>query len=122
MNPLNVSLIEGNVCRDAEVKYVNSGTAICKFSIAVNRYYKTANAFENEVSYFDVDTFGEVAKLCGEKCKKGIGVRIHGRLKQNRWQASDGTNRSSVIVIAEHVEFRQKTQGKDEAPDSDVDF
>jgi single-strand DNA-binding protein len=113
MNQLNSVLIEGNAVRDAELKYGNSGTAICKMSVAVNRYYKSGESFEKEVSFFDVDTFGKVAELCAEKCRKGDAVRIVGRLKQNRWNASDGTVRSQVVIVAEHVEFGVKAKGQD---------
>jgi single-strand DNA-binding protein len=126
MNQLNSVLIEGNACRDAVLKYSANGTAICKISIAVNRFYKSGDGFEKEVSFFDVDAFGEIARLCGEKVKKGDQIRVVGRLKQNRWNASDGTARSQVIIIAEHTEFRPKAQGNKEdqpsAPPNDKDI
>jgi single-strand DNA-binding protein len=127
VNQLNQIIIEGNACRDAELKHANSGTAICKISLAVNRFYKSGDGFEKEVSFFDVDTFGEVAKICAEKCRKGDGIRITGRLKQNRWTAADGSVRSQVIIVADHAEFRPKAQGKDEQPsaplnDADIPF
>jgi single-strand DNA-binding protein len=115
MNNLNSVLIEGNACRDAVVKTTASGAAICKMSIAVNRYYKSGENFEKEVSFFDIDSFGEVARLCGEKVKRGSEIRVTGRLKQNRWE-QDGQKRTAVIVIAEHVEFSSKA--KADASDS----
>jgi single-strand DNA-binding protein len=121
MNPLNTVLIEGNATRDAELKYANSGTAICKLSVAVNRFYKSGDGFEKEVSFFDVDTFGKVAELCAEKCHKGDAIRVAGRLKQSRWNASDGTARSQVVIIAEYVEFRPKAKGQDGQPSAPPD-
>jgi single-strand DNA-binding protein len=124
MNQLNHVLIEGNATRDAEPKTAKSGTAICKLSVAVNRFYKSGDGFEKEVSFFDVDTFGEVAKICADKCRKGDALRITGRLKQNRWNAADGTIRTQVIIVADHVEIRPKSQGTEDQPatSSDVDF
>jgi single-strand DNA-binding protein len=110
MNNLNSVLIEGNACRDAVMKITASGATICKMSIAVNRYYKSGESFEKEVSFFDINCFGEVAKLCGEKVKKGNEIRVAGRLKQDRWTGQDGQNRTAVIVVAEHVEFRTKAR------------
>ena len=112
MNQQNLIIIEGNACRDAEMKTTASGALIGKMSIASNRFYKSGDGFEKEVSFFDVDCFGEVAKLCGEKVKKGDEIRITGRLKQNRW-TQDGVSRSTVIVVAERVEFSSKTKGGD---------
>jgi single-strand DNA-binding protein len=113
MNQLNSVLIEGNAVRDAELKYANSGTAICRLSIAVNRSYKSGDGFEKEVSFFDVDAFGKLAETCAGKCRKGDAVRVVGRLKQDRWNASDGTVRSRVVIVAEHVEFRPKAKERD---------
>jgi single-strand DNA-binding protein len=121
MNQLNSVLIEGNATRDAELKYANSGTAICKLSVAVNRFYKSGDRFEKEVSFFDVDTFGKVAELCAGKCHKGDAVRVVGRLKQNCWNASDGTARSQVVIVAEHVEFGPKAKGQEEQPSAPPD-
>jgi single-strand DNA-binding protein len=87
----------------------------------VNRFYKSGEGFEKEVSFFDVDTFGKVAEICAEKCRKGDSVRITGRLKQNRWNAADGTVRSQVIIIADHVEIRPKAQGKEGQPSAPPD-
>jgi single-strand DNA-binding protein len=41
MNNLNSILVEGNLVKDPEVRHTEKGTAICTFSIAVNRYYRT---------------------------------------------------------------------------------
>lgn len=125
MNPLNHVLIEGNATRDAEPKTAKSGTAICKLSVAVNRFYKSGDGFEKEVSFFDVDTFGEVAKICADKCRKGDALRIVGRLKQNRWNAADGTIRTQVIIVADHVEVRPKVkvqEGQPSEPPDDKDI
>jgi single-strand DNA-binding protein len=115
MNQLNMVIIEGNACRDAEIKTTPSGATIGKMSVAVNRFYKSGEAFEKEVSFFDIDCFNETAKLCGEKVRKGDEVRITGRLKQSRW-TQDGQSRSAVIVVAERVEFKTK-QGSRQEPD-----
>jgi single-strand DNA-binding protein len=112
MNQQNLIILEGNACRDAEVRTTNSGALIGKMSIAVNRYYKSGEGFEKEVSFFDVDCFGEVAKLCGERVRKGDEIRINGRLKQNRW-THEGQSRTAVIVVAERVEFSSKAKGGD---------
>jgi len=117
MNQQNLVVIEGNAVRDAELKRSNNGTSICKMSIANNRFYKSGDGFEKEVSFFDIDAFGEVAKLCGDKVKKGDDIRVTGRMKQSRWQ-QDGQNRTAVVVVAERVEFGSKTKNGASASDT----
>ena len=82
MNNLNSLLIEGNLTRDPELSYTPKGTAMCKFSVACNRFFKQDQETQEEVSFFDVTTWSRLAEVCGEYLKKGRGVRVVGRLKK----------------------------------------
>jgi len=75
-------------------------------SLASNRYFKQDTGFEKEVSFFDVETWAKLADACYAKGKKGRGVRVVGRLKQDRWSDLDGKQRSKITIVAEHIEFR----------------
>jgi single-strand DNA-binding protein len=113
MNNLNSILIEGNLVRDPELSYTPKGTAVCKFSVACNRSWKQDDEFQKEVSFFDVSTWTRLAEVCGEYLKKGRGVRVVGRLKQDRWTDPDGKPHSRVEIIAEHVEFKPQLKKQD---------
>ena len=115
MNNLNSILIEGNLTRDPELVYTQKGVAVCKFSVACNRWYKQEEETQKEVSFFDVCAWTKLAESCSEYLKKGRGVRVVGRLKQDRWKDADGKTRSRIIIVAEHVEF--KPQFKNADPD-----
>jgi single-strand DNA-binding protein len=115
MNNLNSILIEGNLVKDPELSYTSKGTAVCKFSVACNRSYKQDDEFQKEVSFFDVSTWTRLAEVCGEYLKKGRGVRVVGRLKQDRWTDPDGKPHSRVEIVAEHVEFKPQIK-KDGEP------
>jgi len=106
MNNLNSILIEGNLVRDPLLRSTQKGTQLCTMSLASNRYYKQDTGFEKEVSFFDVEIWSRLAELCYAKGRKGRGVRVVGRLKQDRWNDPDGKPRSKVTIVAEHVEFR----------------
>jgi len=110
MNQLNLVLIEGNLVREAVLKTLPGGTKVCVFVIAVNRYYKTEGGYENEVSYFRVEAWGKTAEACAEQGHKGRGVRITGRLRQERWE-KDGVKRERVIILAEKAGFRPERPG-----------
>ena len=113
MNALNSILIEGNVVRDPVVKETPRGSSVCNFSIASNRYYKQDDEFEQETSFFDVEGWGKLAEACGKGCLKGRGVRVVGRLRQDRWTDAEGKNFSKIKVVAEHVEFKPQFKNKD---------
>lgn len=115
MNALNQIILEGNVVRQPEKKELQHGTHVCMIPIAVDRRYKTREGEDaEEVSYFDIETFGNLADACEKWCPKGRGVRVVGRLKQSRWKNEDGKGRSKVTIIAEHVEFKPFFQKKED--------
>lgn len=106
MNNLNSVLIEGNLTQDPELSVVPSGRSVCRFAIASNRYFRNSEKeLVSEVSYVNVDTWGALAESCGKYLEKGRGVRVVGRLKQDRWQGEDEKIRERYVVVAEHVEF-----------------
>jgi single-strand DNA-binding protein len=115
MNNLNSILVEGNLVKDPELSYTTKGTAVCKFAVACNRAFKQDDQLQKEVSYFDVTTWMRLAEVCGEYLKKGRGVRVVGRLKQDRWTDPDGKPHSRVLIVAEHVEFKPQMK-KDGEP------
>jgi single-strand DNA-binding protein len=106
MNNLNSILIEGNLVRDPLFRSTAKGTSLCTFSLASNRYYKQDSQLEREVGFFDVETWAKLADNCNNLGHKGRGVRVVGRLKQDRWTGTDGKPHSRVTIVAEHVEFR----------------
>ena len=86
---------------------------MCKFSVACNRAFKQDDQLQKEVSFFDVSTWMRQAEVCGEYLKKGRGVRVVGRLKQDRWTDPDGKPHSRVEIVAEHVEFKPQLKKQD---------
>lgn len=99
MNSLNSILIEGNVVRDPTLKETPRGSIVCNFSIASNRFYKQDDQFEQETSFFEVESWAKLAEACEKNCGKGRGVRVVGRLKQDRWTGTDGKNYSKIKVL-----------------------
>ncbi|MDR1788018.1 MAG: single-stranded DNA-binding protein [Treponema sp.] len=116
MNSLNSILIEGNLVRDPDMRSTPKGTQVCTFCLASNRFYKQDQQLEKEVSFFDVETWAKLAENCYTQGHKGRGVRVVGRLKQDRWNGTDGKPRSKVSIVAEHVEFRPEFKRDAEAP------
>lgn len=106
MNSLNSILLEGNLTRDPDSKTLPSGSQVCDFVVATNRFYKMNETLEKEVSFFDVEAWSRLGTSCAENLKKGRGVRVVGRLKQDRWMDPDGKPKSRIKIVAEHVEFK----------------
>lgn len=106
-NNMNSLIIEGNLARDADIREPKAGFKAARFPIAANRVYRGADGkLKEEVSFFDVDAYGQLADYCKEQGTKGTFVRVVGRLRQNRWEDKDGKHHSKVLIIAEHIEFK----------------
>ena len=115
MNSLNSILVEGNLTRDPVLATTPKGTSVCNFGVASNRFYRSDEEMQKEVSFFDVEVWSRLAERCAEELTKGRGVRVVGRLKQDRWQDKEGKPRSRIKIVAEHVEFRRPPQQDDDA-------
>ena len=122
MSFTNFVSVDGNLTRDAEIRYSSSGTAFSSFSIAHNRKVKE----KDEVSYFDVTVIGKHAEMITERLRKGTTVLVVGRLRQQRWEDDRGGKRSKVDILANQVMFNGSApKGTDvagEIPDEDIPF
>jgi single-strand DNA-binding protein len=106
MNNLNSIIIEGNMVRDPDFRSTAKGTPICKFDFASNRFFKQGEEMSKEVSFFTVETWGKLAEQVNNLGHKGRGVKVVGRIKQERWNDAEGKPQSKIVIVAEHVEFR----------------
>ncbi len=99
-NDLNVVALVGRLVREAEVKYSNSGSAMVRFSIAVNRSRKASDgSWTDEASYFDCLYAGKSAENVSQYLDRGRQVAIQGELRQNRWTDQEGQTRSRVEIF-----------------------
>ena len=103
MNNLNSLILEGVVIGEP---HKSEASDVLNFTVGSERYYKNrAGEYVTETSQFKVVAFG---RMCDIPVKEGSGVRIVGRLKQNKWTDSDGMKHSEVQIVAEHIEIRRK--------------
>jgi len=111
MNNLNSTLIEGNLLRDPEIKE-HDGKRVCHIAIASNRYTeRKGGSIDKEVSFFDIEVTGSPIENCLKKGHKGRGVRVVGRLRQDRWE-EDGKPCSHIVIAATHIVFDPKGERK----------
>jgi single-strand DNA-binding protein len=110
MNHLNSILIEGSLVRDPLFRTTAKGTALCTFAIATNRFFKQEGNLEKETNFFEVEAWSQLAEKSRSYGHKGRGVRVVGRLRQSRWNDTDGKARSRIYIVAEHIEFRPESR------------
>jgi single-strand DNA-binding protein len=103
MADINHVVLVGRLVRDAQLKYTNSGLAICEFSIAINNRRKQGEEWVDEPNFFDVTLFGRQGEAIQRYLTQGKQVGVDGQLRQDRWQTPEGQNRSKVQVVASNV-------------------
>jgi single-strand DNA-binding protein len=101
----NTIVLSGNLTRDPELKFLDNGTALASFGIAVNRRWPDAQGeWQEEAHFFDVTAWRELGENVAETLRQGDRVIIEGRLQYRNWEDKDtGEKRSKVDVVADEV-------------------
>ncbi len=111
MADLAVAVIVGRLTRDAELKYTNSGQAVCHFSVATSSRHKKGDQWVDESSFWDVDLWGKQGESINQYLTKGKLVAVEGAMRQDRWE-QDGQTRSKVLISANSVQLLGSTGGQ----------
>jgi single-strand DNA-binding protein len=101
----NTITVIGNVTRDPELKFLNSGQAALRLSVAVNRRWQNRQTqeWEEKVSYFEIVAYGALAENAANTLSKGARVIVNGRLEQRSWETENGDKRSIVEINADEI-------------------
>ena len=117
MANFNKVFLMGNLTRDPEIRYTQSGTAVCKFGLAVNRSFKRQDGQQqDETCFVDITAFGRQGEVISEYCSKGRPLFVEGRLHFNQWQDQSGNRRSKLEVTLEGFQFLGGRRDQDGGP------
>ncbi len=107
MANLNKVMLIGNLTRDPELRVTPKGTAICTFSLAVNRKFKDESGGEREeVTYVDIEAWGKSGENISKYCTKGRPLFVEGRLRLDQWEdKTTKEKRSRMKVVCENFQF-----------------
>ena len=102
----NKVILVGNLTRDVEIRYTQSGSALAKVGIATNRRFKSATGeMKDETMFIDLTFFGRTAEVANQYLRKGSKVLVEGRLILEQWVAQDGTKRSRHSITVESMQM-----------------
>ena len=107
MASFNKVILMGNLTRDPELRQTQSGTSVCRFSIAVNRSYNAQDgSSRDETCFVEIDCFGKSAENIAKFFSKGKPILVEGRLRQDSWEDKQtGQKRTKLMVVLERFEF-----------------
>src|SRR6266566_4125924 len=108
---LNKIMLIGNLGRDPDLQVTADGTPYTRFSLAVNRIYKTSTGEKREeTEWFQIVAWRQLAENCERYLHKGSKVYVEGRLTQRKCTDKQSIERTSVEVIATDVQFLDSKQ------------
>ena len=110
---INKVIIKGNISNEVELKQTQSGTSVCSFNVAVNRFSKDSG--EAKVDFFTVVAWQQKAEFVAKYFGKGKGIIVVGRLENREWQDKQGNKRISTEIIAEEISFAGNKENTTEA-------
>jgi len=100
---MNKVILIGNLTKDPELATTNSGVAVCRFSIAVQRRFQNADG-EREADFFNIVVWRAAGENCAKFLKKGSKCAVVGRLQNSSYEAQDGSKRYTTEIVADEVQ------------------
>ena len=106
---VNKVILLGNLGKDPETRYTQSGLAVAKFSVATSSRTKDGG---DKTEWHNVVAWDKLAELCGRLIGKGSKVYIEGRLQTREYTDRDGNRRWSTEVVAREMVFLTTLEGR----------
>lgn len=111
MVSVNKAFVAGNLGQDPELRYTQSGTAVCNLSVGTNESWtdKASGQKKNNVTWHTIVAWGALGENCAKYLKKGSAVHVEGRLQTRSWE-KNGEKRYATEIVAEKVQFLSSSQ------------
>lgn len=106
MPDLNRVILAGRLTRDPELRYIPSGSAVCRLGLAVSRFFKGRDGERKEDTlYVDVTVWEKQAEYVGQRLRQGAPLLVEGRLKSDTWEDKQtGQKRTRIEVVAQRIQ------------------
>ena len=117
---MNKVILIGRIGHTPELKYSNSGVAICRLTVATSEKVKKNGEWIEETEWHDVVVFGNSAEFCQKYVEKGSLVSVEGRIKTRKYTSKDGIEKRKSEIIAESItkEAGNSSESKKQNQDS----
>ncbi|KAA3630806.1 MAG: single-stranded DNA-binding protein [Bacteroidetes bacterium] len=109
---INKVILIGNLGRDPEVRRLENGAVVAKFSIATNEnYMDKSGEWQTLTEWHEIVVWRALAERAEKQLKKGMQVYIEGKLTHRSWQDQDGNNRKTTEVVGNLFRLLGKREG-----------
>ena len=101
MASVNKVILVGNVGRDPELRYTQSGQPVASFSVATNERFKDRDGnWKDRTEWHRIVAWARLAEICGEYLRKGSPVYVEGRIQTRDWEDKEGNKRQTTEIVA----------------------
>ena len=104
MAGVNKVILIGNLGKDPEVRYLDSGVAVANFSLATTESYKNKEGERvSQTEWHNVVLWRGLAEVAEKWLKKGSSVYIEGKIRNRKWEDKDGNTRYTTEILADNM-------------------
>lgn len=101
---VNKVMLIGNLGKDPELRYTNSGVAVATFSLATNESWRDPDGnMQERTQWHNAVAWRKLAEICGEYLKKGSKVYVEGRLQYRNYDDKNGVKRFVTEIVLEDM-------------------
>jgi single-strand DNA-binding protein len=110
---VNKVILVGNLGRDPETRFTNSGSSVTNFSIATKESFADKSGTrQDRTDWHNIIVWGKQGEACAQYLKKGSSVYVEGRISYREYEAKDGTGKRKVTeIVAMRVQFLNSRGG-----------
>lgn len=117
---MNKAILIGRLTKDPDSRVTQNGTAVCTFTLAVDRRFKDSSG-EKQTDFIQIVAWRKTAELCSKYLHKGSLAGICGEIQTRSYEAKDGGKRYVTEVVSDEVQFLD-TKGKAEQGGARTEF
>ena len=104
MAGVNKVILVGNLGKDPEVRYIDSGVAVANFSLATTENYKNKQGEKvSQTEWHNIVLWRGLAEVAEKWLKKGSSVYIEGKIRTNKWEDKEGNTRYNTEILADNM-------------------
>lgn len=109
---VNKAILLGNVGKEPELRYTQSGTAVCNFTLATTERAKIKGEWQDQTEWHNVVAWAKLAETCSNYLGKGSQIYLEGRIQTRKWEDRDGNTRYNTEVVANHMVMLGRPKGQ----------
>ncbi len=120
MSSVNKSFLIGRVVKDVETKTVGDNISVARFTVAVDRRFKSKNSDEKATDYISVEAWRKLAETAGKYLHKGRLISVIGSIKTYTWKKDENTTITGFCIEAEDIQFLDSAKNENTGSDNTV--